>query len=114
MAKKGKKYQAALEKVDRTKFYAADEAIALAKEIDFANFDATVEVSYNLNIDVTKADQQIRGAMVLPHGTGKTQTVVVIAQGEKAKEAEEAGADCGRARLRAAGVVVPGLEPAQH
>ena len=93
MAKKGKKYQAALEKVDRTKFYAADEAIALAKEIDFANFDATVEVSYNLNIDVTKADQQIRGAMVLPHGTGKTQTVVVIAQGEKAKEAEEAGAD---------------------
>lgn len=93
MAKKGKKYQAALEKVDRTKFYAADEAIALAKEIDFANFDATVEVSYNLNIDVTKADQQIRGAMVLPHGTGKTQTIVVIAQGEKAKEAEEAGAD---------------------
>ncbi|PKY89502.1 50S ribosomal protein L1 [Falseniella ignava] len=93
MAKKGKKYQAALEKVDRTKLYAADEAIALAKEIDFANFDATVEVSYNLNIDVTKADQQIRGAMVLPHGTGKTQTVVVIAQGEKAKEAEEAGAD---------------------
>lgn len=93
MAKKGKKYQAALEKVDRTNLYSADDAIALAKEIDYANFDATVEVSYNLNIDVKKADQQIRGAMVLPHGTGKTQTVVVIASGDKAKEAEEAGAD---------------------
>lgn len=93
MAKKSKKFQAALEKVDRNKFYSVDEAIALAKEIDFANFDATMEVSYNLNIDVKKADQQIRGAMVLPHGTGKTQTVVVIATGEKAKEAEAAGAD---------------------
>ena len=93
MAKKSKKFQAAFEKVDRNKFYSADEAIALAKEIDFANFDATMEVSYNLNIDVKKADQQIRGAMVLPHGTGKTQTVVVIASGEKAKEAEAAGAD---------------------
>lgn len=93
MAKKSKKFQAALEKVDRNNFYSADEAIALAKEIDFANFDATMEVSYNLNIDVKKADQQIRGAMVLPHGTGKTQTVVVIATGEKAKEAEAAGAD---------------------
>ena len=93
MDKKNKKFQAALEKVDRNKFYSADEAIALAKEIDFANFDATMEVSYNLNIDVKKADQQIRGAMVLPHGTGKTQTVVVIATGDKAKEAEAAGAD---------------------
>ncbi|MBZ6528024.1 50S ribosomal protein L1 [Aerococcaceae bacterium DSM 111021] len=93
MAKKSKKFQAAFEKVDRNNFYSADEAIALAKEIDFANFDATMEVSYNLNIDVKKADQQIRGAMVLPHGTGKTQTVVVIASGEKAKEAEAAGAD---------------------
>ncbi|AXY26644.1 50S ribosomal protein L1 [Suicoccus acidiformans] len=93
MAKKGKKFQAALEKVDRTKEYSPSEAVALAKEIDFANFDATVEVSYNLNIDVTKADQQIRGAMVLPNGTGKTQTVVVIAAGEKAEEAKAAGAD---------------------
>ena len=93
MAKKGKKYQAALEKVDREKFYAPSEAVALAKEIDFAKFDASVEVSYNLNIDVKKADQQIRGAMVLPHGTGKTQRVVVIARGEKANEAEAAGAD---------------------
>ncbi|EFR31437.1 50S ribosomal protein L1 [Eremococcus coleocola] len=93
MAKKGKKYQAALEKVDREKFYAPSEAVALAKEIDFAGFDATVEVAYNLNIDVRKADQQIRGAMVLPNGTGKTQTVVVIASGEKAEEAKAAGAD---------------------
>lgn len=93
MAKKSKKFQAALDKVDRTKRYDANEAIALAKEIDFAKFDASFEVSYNLNIDVKKADQQIRGAMVLPHGTGKTQTVVVIARGEKAAEAEAAGAD---------------------
>lgn len=93
MAKKSKNYVAAKEKVDRTKLYEASEAIALAKEIDFAKFDASVEVSYNLNIDVKKADQQIRGAMVLPHGTGKTQTVVVIARGEKAAEATAAGAD---------------------
>ncbi len=93
MAKKSKNFAAAKEKVDRAKKYDAAEAIALAKELDFAKFDATVEVSYNLNIDVKKADQQIRGAMVLPHGTGKTQSVVVIARGEKAKEAEAAGAD---------------------
>lgn len=93
MAKKSKNFRAAFEKVDRNKKYEAAEAIALAKEIDYAKFDATVEVSYNLNIDVKKADQQIRGAMVLPHGTGKTSRVVVIARGEKAKEAEEAGAD---------------------
>lgn len=93
MAKKSKNYVAAREKVDRTKKYDVTEAVALAKEIDFAKFDASVEVSYNLNIDVKKADQQIRGAMVLPHGTGKTQTVVVIAKGEKAAEAEAAGAD---------------------
>lgn len=93
MAKKSKNYVAAREKVDRTKKYDVKEAIALAKEIDFAKFDASVEVSYNLNIDVKKADQQIRGAMVLPHGTGKTQRVVVIAKGEKAAEAQAAGAD---------------------
>ena len=93
MAKKSKNYLAAKEKVDRNKKYEAAEAVALAKEVDYAKFDANVEVSYNLNIDVKKADQQIRGAMVLPNGTGKTQTVVVIARGEKAKEAEAAGAD---------------------
>ena len=93
MAKKSKNLQAALAKVDRNKKYEANEAVTLAKEIDFAKFDATVEVSYNLNIDVKKADQQIRGAMVLPHGTGKTSRIIVIARGEKAKEAEAAGAD---------------------
>lgn len=91
--KRGRKFVAAQEKVDPTKTYDVAEAVALAKEIDFANFDATVEVSYNLTIDVKKSDQQIRGAMVLPNGTGKTQTVVVIAAGPKADEAREAGAD---------------------
>ena len=65
----------------------------MAKEINFAKFDATVEVAYKLNVDPKKADQQIRGAVVLPNGTGKTQTVLVFAKGEKAKEAEAAGAD---------------------
>ena len=93
MAKKSKNLQAALAKVDRNKKYEANEAVTLAKEIDFAKFDATVEVSYNLNIDVKKADQQIRGAMVLPHGTGKTARVLVFARGAKAEEAKAAGAD---------------------
>jgi large subunit ribosomal protein L1 len=85
--------QEALKKVDTTKAYPVAEAVALAKEIHFAKFDATVEVAYKLNVDPKKADQQIRGAVVLPHGTGKTQTVLVFAKGEKAKEAEAAGAD---------------------
>ncbi|EUJ33842.1 50S ribosomal protein L1 [Listeria floridensis FSL S10-1187] len=93
MAKKGKKYQAALEKVDTNKAYTVEEAVALAKEIDFAGFDATVEVAFRLGVDPKKADQQIRGAVVLPNGTGKTQRVLVFAKGEKAKEAEAAGAD---------------------
>lgn len=93
MAKKSKKMQDALKKVDTTKAYPVVEAVALAKEINFAKFDATVEVAYKLNVDPKKADQQIRGAVVLPNGTGKTQTVLVFAKGEKAKEAEAAGAD---------------------
>lgn len=93
MAKKGKKYLEAIKLVDRTKAYPIDEAIELAKKTDTANFDATVEVSFRLGIDVKKADQQIRGAVVLPNGTGKTQRVLVFAKGEKAKEAEAAGAD---------------------
>ncbi|EOL42579.1 50S ribosomal protein L1 [Enterococcus phoeniculicola] len=93
MAKKSKKMQDALKKVDLTKVYPVAEAIALAKETNIAKFDATVEVAYRLNVDPKKADQQIRGAVVLPNGTGKTQSVLVFAKGEKAKEAEAAGAD---------------------
>ncbi|WPQ67679.1 50S ribosomal protein L1 [Weissella paramesenteroides] len=93
MAKYGKNYLAAAEKVDSAKLYTVEEAAALVKEIDFAKFDATVEIAFNLNVDTRQADQQLRGAVVLPNGTGKDQTVVVFAQGDKAKEAEEAGAD---------------------
>ncbi|WP_430609390.1 50S ribosomal protein L1 [Enterococcus sp. DIV0876] len=93
MAKKSKKMQDALKKVDAAKAYSVEEAVALAKETNIAKFDATVEVAYKLNVDPKKADQQIRGAVVLPNGTGKTQTVLVFAKGEKAKEAEAAGAD---------------------
>ncbi|EAE3251944.1 50S ribosomal protein L1 [Listeria monocytogenes] len=93
MAKKGKKYQDALKQIDANKVYTAEEAVKLAKKIDFAKFDATVEVAFRLGVDPKKADQQIRGAVVLPNGTGKTQRVLVFAKGEKAKEAEAAGAD---------------------
>ena len=93
MAKKSKKMQEALKKVDAAKAYSVEEAVALAKETNIAKFDATVEVAYKLNVDPKKADQQIRGAVVLPNGTGKTQTVLVFAKGEKPKEAEAAGAD---------------------
>lgn len=93
MAKKSKQYQTAAKQVDVTKAYSVEEAVALVKSIDFAKFDATVEVAYRLGVDPKKADQQIRGAVVLPNGTGKTQKVLVFAKGEKAKEAEAAGAD---------------------
>ncbi|MBS8066213.1 50S ribosomal protein L1 [Streptococcus suis] len=93
MAKKSKNLRAALEKINSTKLYSVEEAVALAKETNFAKFDASVEVAYNLNIDVRKADQQIRGAMVLPNGTGKTSRVLVFARGAKAEEAKAAGAD---------------------
>lgn len=93
MAKKSKQLRAALEKIDSTKAYSVEEAVALSKELNFAKFDASVEVAYNLNIDVRKADQQIRGAMVLPNGTGKTARVLVFARGAKAEEAKAAGAD---------------------
>ncbi|MFD1708450.1 50S ribosomal protein L1 [Siminovitchia sediminis] len=93
MAKKGKKYLEALKLVDRSKAYPIDEAIELVKKTDIAKFDATVEVAFRLGVDPKKADQQIRGAVVLPNGTGKTQRVLVFAKGEKVKEAEAAGAD---------------------
>ncbi|GAK04716.1 LOW QUALITY PROTEIN: LSU ribosomal protein L1p [Geomicrobium sp. JCM 19037] len=94
MAKKhGKKYEDAKKQVDVTKEYTASEAIELVKKVAPANFDETVEVAVRLGVDLRKADQQIRGAVVLPNGTGKTQRVLVFAKGEKAKEAEEAGAD---------------------
>jgi len=93
MAKKGKKYVEALKLVDRTKAYSVNEAIELVKKTDYAKFDATVEAAFRLGVDPKKADQQIRGAVVLPNGTGKTQRVLVFAKGEKAKEAEAAGAD---------------------
>ncbi len=93
MAKKGKKYTEALKLVDRSKAYGVNEAIELVKKTDYAKFDATVEVAVRLGVDPKKADQQIRGAVVLPNGTGKTQRVLVFAKGEKLKEAEAAGAD---------------------
>ena len=94
MAKnRGKKYQDALKKVDSKKEYAVNDAVQLVKDIDFANFDSTVEVAFNLNVDTKQADQQLRGAVVLPNGTGKDQTVIVFADGENAKAAQDAGAD---------------------
>ena len=93
MAKQGKKYLAAAQKVDRSKRYSVEEAIALLKTLSFEKFDASVQVSLNLNVDPRHADQQIRGAVVLPHGTGRTQKVLVVTQGPKEKEATEAGAD---------------------
>ncbi|MFC5559532.1 50S ribosomal protein L1 [Ureibacillus thermophilus] len=93
MAKRSKRMQELLKLVDRTKLYPVEEAIALAQKTSNVKFDATVEVAFRLNIDTRKNDQQIRGAVVLPNGTGKTQRVLVFAKGEKAKEAEAAGAD---------------------
>ena len=93
MAKHGKRYLEAAKKVDSTKFYSVDEAMKLAKETSYANFDATIEVAYNLSVDPKQADQQIRGALVLPNGTGKSKKVVVFAEGPQADQPKEAGAD---------------------
>lgn len=89
----GKKYRAALEQVDSAKVYDYKEAIALAKKISTTKFDSSLEASFVLNVDPRQAEQNIRGAMVLPHGTGKTQRVLVITQGAKEEEAKAAGAD---------------------
>lgn len=93
MPKHGKKYQDAMKKIDRAKLYESVEAMELIKEVAGAKFDETVEAAIRLGVDPRHADQQVRGAMVLPHGTGKTRTVLVFAKGDKVKEAEEAGAD---------------------
>ena len=91
--KKGKQYHEMLAKVDRAKRYSLEEAVQLVKDTSYTKFDATVEIAYKLNLDPRKAEQNLRGALVLPHGTGKVSRVVVIATGEKAREAEAAGAD---------------------
>lgn len=93
MAKKSKRYLAMLEMVDKTKLYGLREAIELLKELPTAKFDETVEMHIRLNVDPRHADQQVRGTITLPHGTGQEKRVLVIASGEKMKEAEEAGAD---------------------
>ena len=93
MKNRGKKYLDALTKVEKGKFYTKEEAIKLAKETSTSKFTASVEVAVRLNLDTKKADQQLRGAIVLPHGTGKDKKVLVIAKGENAKKAEAAGAD---------------------
>ena len=93
MAKRGKKYQEALKLVDRNKQYSLTEAVDLLKQVNYAKFDATVEIAFRLNIDPRKAEQNLRGAVSLPYGTGKNVRVLVIANGDKAKEALEAGAD---------------------
>ncbi len=89
----GKKYRAALEKIETARKYTLDEGVAKVKEVAFAKFDETVELTMWLGVDPRKADQLVRGTVVLPHGLGKSKRVLVIAQGDKVREAEEAGAD---------------------
>ena len=94
MSKKGKKYVQALELVEKGKVYTKEEAIELVKKTSTSKFDGTVEVAINLNLDTKKTDQQLRGALVLPNGTGKTKTVLVLTKNaEQTKAAKEAGAD---------------------
>ena len=91
--KKSKRYVANLEKVEKNKLYSVEEAVKLVKETSNSKFDATVEVAMNLNLDVKKVDQQLRGAVVLPYGTGKSKRILVLTKGEGAKAARELGAD---------------------
>ncbi|HAS92337.1 MAG TPA: 50S ribosomal protein L1 [Sedimentibacter sp.] len=93
MPKRGKKYQDSIKSIDRLKLYDMQEAVEAMLSTAKANFDETVEVHLRLGVDSRHADQQVRGAVVLPHGTGKTVRVLVFAKGDKAKEAQEAGAD---------------------
>ncbi len=89
----GKKYEAAAEQVERDRLYSVDEAVELAKKVAYAKFDETVELGLTLGVDPRKADQMVRGTVVLPHGLGKSKKVVVICPAEKVQEAREAGAD---------------------
>ena len=91
--KKSKRYITSIEKIEKNKLYSIEEAIKLVKETSNAKFDSTVEVAMNLNLDVKKADQQLRGAVVLPNGTGKSKKILVLAKGDQAKIAKESGAD---------------------
>ena len=91
--KKSKRHTANLQKIEKNKLYSVEEAVKLVKETANSKFDSTLEVAMNLNLDVKKADQQLRGAVVLPHGTGKSKTILVLAKGDHAKAAREAGAD---------------------
>ena len=91
--KKSKRYIANLEQIDKSKLYSIKEAVELVKKTSNSKFDATLEVAMNLNLDVKKADQQLRGAVVLPHGTGKSKKILVLAKGEQASIAKEKGAD---------------------
>ena len=91
--KRSKRYVSNLEKLDKNKAYSAIEAVQLVKETSNAKFDSTIEVAMNLNLDTKKNDQQLRGAVVLPNGTGKTKRILVLAKGDQAKAAKEAGAD---------------------
>ena len=93
MGKHGKKYQEVLKLVDTTKKYSIAEGVELAKKTSTVKFDATVEVVFRLNLDPRKAEQNLRGSIALPHGSGKTRTVLVLTRGAKEKEAQEAGAD---------------------
>ncbi len=93
MKRRSKKYTEALSKIEKNKVYTKEEAIKLVKMTSTSSFDGSVEVAMRLNLDTKKADQQLRGAIVLPKGTGKTKKVLVIARGEKANQAKEAGAD---------------------
>ncbi len=93
MKKKSKKYEEALNKIEKGKLYSLEDAVKLVKETSISKFDGTVEIAVRLNLDTKKNDQQLRGAIVLPHGTGKTKKVLVLAKGDAAKAATEAGAD---------------------
>jgi large subunit ribosomal protein L1 len=93
MAARGKRFRAAVSKVDRARQYPIPDAVGLVKDSSFAKFDETVDVAVNLGVDPRHADQVVRGTVVLPHGTGKSVRVLVITQGERVREAEAAGAD---------------------